>query len=614
MRVLLVKPSVRGCRVEIGRHIPIGPAYLASCLRDRGHEVVLFDALSFTEDNHIVDPEAYTEVDRLKIARHPRWRHLVHWGASWERVGRAIQDAEPDVVGISCMFTPYYESAYETARLVRKMAPDALVIFGGQHPTVAHHHALQEPSFDVFVRGEAEFTLPSVLDAVGTGAPLTGIRGLVFRCQPRFCGCDLAGPGVHVTPAAPQVPDLDALPLPATDLLDFDRYERATTLITSRGCPFSCTFCTVHATVGKAFRYRSPECVVAEIRHYVFDHGIREFRIEDDNFTFDTDRVRGLCRAIKAAGLDIDLHLPNGMTVVKLSPELVRDMVDAGFRSLFLGLETTEPARLRKLRKGFTSVEKVRAGAGWFLDQGVEVSASLIVGLLGQDLTRAAQDAARLATAGLGFGSNPFYPIPGSTDYENCLRHGIIAHDTELGLFEGFNFAVGSDLLSPEDVYWAWVYAQALSFWPGYVLEGVGRPEHEAEASIETTLSGLSAWHSKQSSRADRFELLAAPGRVVGSTVELTESGCFCRLQKVRELTEGGGPADFCACSGDIVAAAAGLHHGRPLSAYQVSSAVRDPGRLCSFDIRTGGAAAARAVHAAYVHELRALLDQPVEV
>ena len=136
MRVLLIKPSVRGFRVEIGRHVPIGPDYLASCLRDHGHDVTLFDALSFTEDNHVVDPADYTEADKLKLDRHPRWRHLVHWGASQDRLARAIEQADPQVVGISCMFTPYYESAYEAARLAREIAPDALAIFGGpfQHP------------------------------------------------------------------------------------------------------------------------------------------------------------------------------------------------------------------------------------------------------------------------------------------------------------------------------------------------------------------------------------------------------------------------------------------------------------------------------------------------
>ncbi|ANN18896.1 hypothetical protein SD37_26915 [Amycolatopsis orientalis] len=611
MRVLLIKPSVRGFRVEIERHVPIGPAYLAACLRDHGHEVSLFDALSFTEDNHVVDPADYTEADRLKLDRHPRWRYLVHWGASQDRLAKAIEQAAPQVVGISCMFTPYYESAYEAARLVREIAPDALVIFGGQHPTVAHHHALAEPAFDILVRGEGEHTLPRVLDAFVAGSPLTGIPGLVFRCDPRFCGCDRHGGGAHVTPAAAQVPDLDALPLPATDLLDFDRYARSTTLITSRGCPFSCTFCTVHATVGKAFRYRSPQNVVEEIRHYVLEYGVRVFRIEDDNFTFDIDRVRELCGAIRASGLDVELHLANGITVVKLSHDLVRDMAGAGLRSLFLGLETTEPARLRKLRKGFTSVDKVRTGADWFLEEGVEVGASLIVGLLGQDLDQAAQDACRLASAGIRFGPNPFYPIPGSTDYENCLRLGIVSHDIELGLFEGFNFAIGSDLLSPEEMYWAWVYANALSFWPGYVFD---RRDDGAGLSLDRALVELSAWQAAHPPRADRFEVLAEPGKASGNVVWLTESGCFCRLQQVRELTLGGGPVDFCTLSGDIVAAGVAMRVGRPVSARQVSSAVHTTGTPCAFEITEGAVGADAAVHRAYLRALSASGKAPVAV
>lgn len=86
MRVLLLKPPIRACRVEIGRHIPVGLAYLASTLRQADHDVHLFDALSFTEDNHVGPREKYTDVDHVKIKRHPRWKHLVHWGADWDRL------------------------------------------------------------------------------------------------------------------------------------------------------------------------------------------------------------------------------------------------------------------------------------------------------------------------------------------------------------------------------------------------------------------------------------------------------------------------------------------------------------------------------------------------
>src|SRR5689334_12580971 len=109
MRVLLVKPPMRSCMIEIGRHMPVGLLYLASVLRNEGYEVEVFDSLAHVEDNHVVAEERLTAVDRVKLARHPRWRHLVHWGASWDRVRAALQGFEPDVVGVSCMFTPHYE-------------------------------------------------------------------------------------------------------------------------------------------------------------------------------------------------------------------------------------------------------------------------------------------------------------------------------------------------------------------------------------------------------------------------------------------------------------------------------------------------------------------------
>src|SRR5438552_9978623 len=151
MRVLLLKPPMRSCMIEIGRHMPIGLLYLASMLRDAGHTVEVFDSLAHIEDNHVVPPSELTQVDRVKIAGHPRWRHLIHWGADWNRVRSAIEDFAPDVVGVSCMFTPHYEPAYEAARLVKSLAPHVPVLLGGQHPTGAAQHALAEGAIDLVV-------------------------------------------------------------------------------------------------------------------------------------------------------------------------------------------------------------------------------------------------------------------------------------------------------------------------------------------------------------------------------------------------------------------------------------------------------------------------------
>ena len=588
MQVLLVKPPIRACRIEIGRHVPIGLAYLASALREKGHQVAIFDALSFTEDNHIVDPRDYTAADHLKILRHPRWKYLVHWGAGWERLERCIRETQPEVIGISCMFTPYYETAYETARLARKAAPKALIVFGGQHPTVAHTHAIQEKAFDIIVRGEGEESLPAALAAYQNGESLASVKGLAFFCRPGLCDCGSSAERIHLTPTRPQVSDLDRLPMPATDLIEFSRYDDSTTLITSRGCPFSCTFCTVHATVGKQFRARAPHLVVEEIRHYVEQHRIRQFRIEDDNFTFDPARVAVICHEIRKSRLDVDLYLPNGITVLHLSPQLVREMVQAGFKGLFLGLETTDPADLRRLRKGFTSLDKVRAASGWFSQAGVTVSASLIIGLLDHEISKIALDVARLAFAGIPYGSNPFYPIPGSGDYMRCLEAGVIKPDTEMALFDGFNFAVGSNTLSPDEMYWAWIYAQAVSFWPEYILRQAACHGSVAGTHIPSALQDLVQVQRTQRQRDDRFEVLAAPADAAGCRVVMRQDGCFCRRQNVRELREGGGPPDFCTMTGDLTAAAVGLYCRTPISAVQVESAVHDPSERCAFVLVPG--------------------------
>jgi radical SAM superfamily enzyme YgiQ (UPF0313 family) len=609
MHIQLVKPPIRACRIEIGRHVPIGLAYLASVLRANGHTVSIFDALSFVEDNHIVSPRDYTSADAEKIRQHPRWKHLVHWGASWERLENTIRESRPDIVGISCMFTPYYETAYETARLVRRVAPQAITLFGGQHPTVAYHHAIQERAFDLIVRGEGEESIVAVLDAFQRGQDLTSVNGLTFFCRPGFCRCGDGPRKVHVSPPPVQVSDLDKLPMPATDLIDFGRYEDSTTLITSRGCPFSCTFCTVHATVGKKFRSRSPQLIIDEIRHYVEQHGVRQFRIEDDNFTFDTSRVSAICREIKKSGLDIDLYLPNGITVVHLTAELVKEMVEAGFKGLFLGLETTDPADLRRIRKGFTSVDRVREAAGWFSGEGISVSASLIVGLLDHPVSNIATDAARLALSGIPYGSNPFYPIPGSADYARCLEADIIQLDTEMALFDGFNFAIGSNVLSPAELYWSWIFAQAISFWPEYVCNG--HSSDGGEEAIPNALRELVEYQRGQQARDDRFEVLAAPSASVGHQLEVSRDGCFCRRQNVRELREGGGPVDFCMATGDLLAAAVGLHCRMPVGATQVASAVRDPGVPCVFRIEPGGPAVAARIQGEFALAL-ARLAEPV--
>ncbi|GLW05866.1 hypothetical protein Misp01_09960 [Microtetraspora sp. NBRC 13810] len=575
MKVLLLKPPMRASMIEIGRHMPVGLLYLASMLRDAGHEVAVFDSLAHIEDNHVVPESELTEVDRVKLASHPRWRHLIHWGAHWSKLRAAIEDFAPDVVGVSCMFTPHYEPAYEAARLSKSIFPDVPVLLGGQHPTVAQAHVMAEKAVDVVVRGEAEQTIAHLIAAIEAGTPLTELTGLTFRCGAGFCECDRPSGGLHVTAATNWNGDLDSLPLPASDMVDWSNYDHTATVITSRGCPFACTFCTVHAMVGKKFRSRTSVQIVDEFEHYVRDHGVRNFFIEDDNFTFDIPRVHAICEEIRRRELDIRLHLPNGMTVVKLDEDLVHSMHDAGFRSLFLGLETTDQARLKAIRKNFTSLDKVRAGAQLFGGEGVEVGASLIVGLLGQDVREIAKDSITVARSGIRFWTNPFYPIPGSTDFQQCLDEGLIRLDTEYALFDQYNFAIGSTHLTPLELYWSWIATQAIAQWSAYVFE-----EHQDE-TFEGALAALGdhVIAAGQIQAPTEFDAVGAvPVAVDGRKFDVHRPSCFCALHA---LSSNDLPLDLCQFSGDIVAAVVSLRLGRPVGAVPTGR----NSDVCSFEL-----------------------------
>lgn len=541
MNVLLVKPPIRGFVHEIGRHYPIGLTYLASAIRRAGHTAAIFDALADSNENRVVAEADYTERDRLKVQSHPRWSHLLTWGSPPEAIELAMVDHRPDVVGISCMFSPFYETAYEAADLAKRVVPDAVVVMGGQHPTVAPLRVLQQcASVDILVLGEGEQTLPNLLRSLEQGEELTHLEGLAFRCGHGYCRCAVRTPnGVHIN-SRKTFADLSELAPPADDLVNARDYDGFVTLITSRGCPFSCSFCTVHAVVGKKFRHRTSKDVVDEIERYVAS-GVSRFAIEDDNFTFSMPRVIEICEEIIRRDLKVWLSLPNGMTVVKLDEGVADLMARAGFRSLFLGLESTDEDRLREIDKRFTSLALVRRGYRWLADRGVDVAASLIVGLPGQSIGEIARDIGRLLAMDIRFWSNPFYPIPGSPDFQTCIAQSLITESTDYVLFDQYNFATPTSTLTKDELYFAWVLTQTISHWPDYfravLSEGAGAlPAQDAAQML--------VGHAMAARAADPDLKLECPAEPCGSYVygdvlhvAVREETCFAIANRIHDYS-----------------------------------------------------------------------------
>jgi anaerobic magnesium-protoporphyrin IX monomethyl ester cyclase len=363
MRVLLASPESQVWNSRA--HIHMGLAYLLGSLLAHGYDVSLYDAAVETE------PLA----DRLDR------EHF-------------------DVVGISSP-TPLIIQAWQAATEAK--ARGAVTILGGPHLTIMPDESMQKPQVDLVVRGEAETTLIEILRALekdpgrqmSDGGPrlFTGdvwgnILGISWR--------NLDGQVNH-NPARPLENNLDAIPLPAHHLFKIERYTnlnpltdgldphaRAYTIVTSRGCPYKCIFCSKPIT-GSTWRGRSVENVIEEWRWLVRDLHATEIGVTDDIWNLDLRRAKDLCRALIDEGLNgvpwITIH---GMKVNHTDQELFDLMKAAGCKRVGFGVENGDNQILRHVIKKGQTVEMVRKAFGQARKAGLQTMGFFIFGVPGE--------------------------------------------------------------------------------------------------------------------------------------------------------------------------------------------------------------------------------------
>ena len=255
-----------------------------------------------------------------------------------------------DVLGLSAI-TQNVDEAARIARLVRNRRPDAKIVVGGVHAsTVPLELADALPDCHV-IAGEGEESFGLYLDAVEGKTGFENVPGLYWRD---------AG-GLRSSPPKP-IGDLDALPFPAYDLVDFPAYtvgvhglffkrKPLASMITSRGCPFKCSFCAKTALTGFTWRARSPENVIEEIELLAERYGVREIHFEDDNIALKPERLMAICEAIVRKRLDIAWKCPHGIYAGGLDHDMFRLMRRSGCYSLSFGVESGSDELLRRAGK-----------------------------------------------------------------------------------------------------------------------------------------------------------------------------------------------------------------------------------------------------------------------
>lgn len=272
------------------------------------------------------------------------------WPAS--RIRQELLAFKPDLVGIS-QWTHNRHISLELARLCRDALPGCTIVMGGAHATFCYEDILFEGSpVDIVVRGEAESTL---LELVARGASKAGwqnIAGLAFR----------RNGAVVITPPRKGLDDLDCLPLPARYLdgsVGLDLELQAEFIVTTRGCPSTCYFCSSPEFWGRKVRFRSPAAIVEEIRYIRQKFGLIYFSIRDDTFTADRTRVLEFCSLLQKHEVNILWNCQSRVTAI--DNELIIAMKRAGCECIQLGVESGSPRILAQLGKKITPAQIERA-------------------------------------------------------------------------------------------------------------------------------------------------------------------------------------------------------------------------------------------------------------
>jgi radical SAM superfamily enzyme YgiQ (UPF0313 family) len=442
MKILLIQPPVEDFYQTTLRTLPVGLLYLAASLRCAGVEVEILDCQA-TLHRHVLElpPEfAYLKpyYQPGNVSPFKLFSHYRHYGLAWDEIRERIRQARADIIGISALFTPFYREALRVAALAKAVDPACPVVMGGAHVNACPEQVLADPHVDFVVLGEGERTLPALVSALGDNRPaaLSALCGVGYKARGKL----------YLPDHGDLIEDIDALPLPARDLIDPARYtlggKRVTMLITSRGCPYHCTFCSIFLTAGRQFRTRSVPSIIAEMQLCRERFGTQIFDIEDDNFSFDQKRAVAILAAIREEFGDqgVELLAMNGISAANVSESLVEAMQHTGFRALNLALVTSDAQRQRANRRPGSTPHfdrVVQKGA----EVGLEMVNYLILGLPDSSLEEMLASIVHLMERPVLIGPSVFYATPGTASYRQCLERGLLT-SPELALQRSTCFPV----------------------------------------------------------------------------------------------------------------------------------------------------------------------------
>ncbi|MFH1444878.1 MAG: radical SAM protein [Nanoarchaeota archaeon] len=394
MRILFIIPNLSG-DFQKAMHPHIGVGYMVAMLKKHNHNSEAID---------------------LRIE------------SKLKSLDKKVRFFNPEIIGTTFM-TRDYKKAYKFVNFLKQRYKRKIII-GGPHPSLFQEETLKGCNADYAIVGEGEYAIL----ALANKEPPKKIKNLIWKDGEKI-----------IKNKTEVIDNLDALPFPAYDKNSLKKYvDKKIPLVTSRGCPFSCVYCSIKNVMGKKWRPRSAENIIEEIENWKAN-GYNFFHIADDNFALDRERVKKVCNLLIGKKLNINWDLRNGIRADTVDEELLRLMKKAGCEYVSYGIESVDQEVLDASKKGL-KVETIEKAVYASLKVGIRTGASFIIGLPKDNFTK----------------FNKLLRFINKYNFEEALIYNCVPYPkTELEIWIKKN---GRYLSSPEE------YLNYASYWQNKVL------------------------------------------------------------------------------------------------------------------------------------------------